>query len=52
MDRLVNITSFSLEAKGTPKNVVLEGTCNASAYVYMKEKPKTQIKDDKKAGVK
>jgi type IV pilus assembly protein PilO len=52
MDRLVNVTSFSLEAKGTPKNIVLEGTCNANAYVYMKEKPKTQQKDDKKAGGK
>jgi type IV pilus assembly protein PilO len=52
MDRLVNITNFSLEAKGTSKNVVLEGTCSANAYVYMKEKSKTQIKDNKKAGGK
>jgi type IV pilus assembly protein PilO len=52
MDRLVNITSFSLEARGTPKNVVLDGTCNANAYVYLKERPKTQKKEDKKAGVK
>jgi type IV pilus assembly protein PilO len=52
MDRLVNITSFSLEAKGTPRNVVLEGSCSANAYVYQKERPKTQIKDDKKAGGK
>jgi type IV pilus assembly protein PilO len=52
MDRLVNITSFSLEAKGTPRNVVLEGSCSANAYVYQKERPKTQKKDDKKAGGK
>jgi type IV pilus assembly protein PilO len=53
MDRLVNITSFSLEAKGTPKNVVLEGTCSANAYVYQKDKPKTpQKNEDKKAGAK
>jgi type IV pilus assembly protein PilO len=52
MDRLVNITNFSLEAKGTPRNVVLEGSCSANAYVYQKERPKTQIKDDKKAGEK
>ena len=51
MDRLVNITNFSLEAKGTPKNVVLEGTCSANAYVYAKEKPKPQI-EDTKAGKK
>jgi type IV pilus assembly protein PilO len=52
MDRLVNITNFSLEAKGTNKNVILEGTCSANAYVYSKEKPKTQIKSDIKAGGK
>jgi type IV pilus assembly protein PilO len=44
LDRLVNITNFSLEAKGSSKNLVLEGTCSANAYVYMKEKPKTQVK--------
>src|SRR5665647_2145297 len=27
MDRLVNINSFSLEAKSTSKNAVLEGSC-------------------------
>lgn len=52
MDRLVNITSFALEAKGTPRNIVLEGTCSANAYVYQKDRPKTQKKDDKKAGQK
>jgi type IV pilus assembly protein PilO len=52
LDRLVNITNFSLEAKGTSKNLVLEGTCSANAYVYAKEKTKTQIKDNKKAGGK
>jgi hypothetical protein len=36
MDRLVNVTSFTLEAKGTPRNVVLEGTCSANAIVYQK----------------
>jgi len=52
MERLVNVTSFTLEAKGTPRNVVLEGTCSANAYVYQKDRPKTQKKDDKKAGRK
>jgi len=52
MDRLVNITNFSLEAKGTSKNIVLEGSCSANAYAYSKERPKPQIKDDKKAGKK
>jgi type IV pilus assembly protein PilO len=52
MDRLVNITNFSLEAKGTAKNVVLEGSCTANAYLYTKERPKTQTKDNTKAGGK
>jgi len=52
MDRLVNITNFSLEAKGTARDVVLEGSCTANAYLYTKERPKTQIKDNKKAGGK
>ncbi len=52
MDRLVNVTSFTLEAKGTPRNVVLEGSCSANAYVYQKDRQKTQKTDDKKAGRK
>jgi type IV pilus assembly protein PilO len=52
MERLVNITNFSLEAKGTPKNIVIEGSCSANAYAYSKDRPKTQIKDNKKAGGK
>ena len=48
MDRLVNVTNFSLEAKGTAKNVVLEGSCSANAYAYSKDSPKTQTKDNKK----
>jgi type IV pilus assembly protein PilO len=52
MERLINVTNFSLEAKGTSKNLVLEGTCSANAYVYMKEKPKNQNKDNQKAGGK
>jgi type IV pilus assembly protein PilO len=52
LDRLVNITSFSLEAKGTTRNIVLEGTCSANAYVYQKDNTKTQQKDGKKAGGK
>lgn len=52
LDRLVNVTNFSLEAKGPPNNVILEGSCSANAYVYTKEKPKAQTKDAKKAGDK
>jgi type IV pilus assembly protein PilO len=49
MDRVINITNFNLEAKGTPRNIVLEGTCTANAYVYVREPQKTGKKDDKKA---
>ncbi len=48
LDRLVNVTNFTLEAKGTPRNVVLEGSCSANAYVYLKEKPKTDAKKAEK----
>lgn len=49
MERVINITNFNLEAKGTPKNIVLEGTCTANAYVYIREPQKAGKKDDKKA---
>ena len=51
MERLVNITSFSLESKGVGKNAILEGTCSANAYVYQKERPAAQKKGGKE-GVK
>ncbi len=44
LDRLVNISGYSLVSKGVGKNVVLEGSCNATAYVYLKEKPAVQKK--------
>ncbi|MBA4390036.1 MAG: hypothetical protein C0399_03765 [Syntrophus sp. (in: bacteria)] len=47
MERIINVTHFTLEAKGTPRNITLEGTCTANAYVY-KEQQKTGKKDDNK----
>ncbi len=47
MDRIINITHFTLEAKGAPRNITLEGTCTANAYVYKREQPKVAKKDDK-----
>ena len=52
LERLVNVTNFSLEAKGTSRNVILEGSCSANAYVYSKAQPKAQKTDPKKAGKK
>lgn len=49
MERIININSFNLEAKGAPRNIILEGTCTANAYVYIREQQKTVKKDDKKA---
>ena len=51
LERLVNVTNFSLEAKGTSKSIIIEGSCSANAYVYLKEKPKAQTAG-KKAGKK
>ena len=48
MERLVNVTDFTLESKGSPSNVTIEGTCSANAYVYIKESAKNLKKDDKK----
>lgn len=47
MERLIDITSFSLVAKGAAPRVTLEGECSAKSYVYLKEQPKPN-KDDKK----
>lgn len=47
MERLIDITSFSLVAKGAAPKVTLEGECSAKSYVYLKEQPKPS-KDEKK----
>lgn len=47
MERIINVTHFSLEAKGIPRNVILEGTCTANAYVYKREQQKIEKKDAK-----
>lgn len=36
-ERIISITDFAFEAKGPPNNVVIEGSCDASAYMYLKE---------------
>ncbi len=47
MERIIHVSSFSLEAKGTPEKVVLEGSCVAKTYVYLKDAPKSKAKDKK-----
>lgn len=55
MERIVHVTSFSLENKGTAQKPLLEGSCLAKTYVYQKEGmnvkkdgPKDKSKDGKK----
>ncbi len=47
MERIVRVTSFSLEGKGTGQKVTLEGSCLAKTYVFQKE-PRDKSKDKKK----
>lgn len=36
-ERIISITDFALEAKGLPNNIIIEGTCDANAYMYLRE---------------
>jgi len=47
MERIVHVASFSLEAKGTPEKMHLEGSCTAKTYVYLKDTPKDKPKEKK-----
>ena len=40
LDRIIHVTSFTLEGKGAPPKTMLEGTCTAKTYVYSKEPAK------------
>ncbi|MBA4416377.1 MAG: hypothetical protein C0392_00475 [Syntrophus sp. (in: bacteria)] len=46
LERIIDISSFSLEAKGPPTKRILEGACMAKTYVYLREAPKEK-KDSK-----
>jgi type IV pilus assembly protein PilO len=48
MERVIDIRNFTLVAKGTPPRMILEGDGSAKSYVYLKEQPKPQVKDEKK----
>ncbi len=52
LERIIDIYSFSLDAKGSPVKVTLEGTCMARTYVYVHEpqKPKGQPQKSAKDG--
>jgi type IV pilus assembly protein PilO len=50
LERIINITSFSLVGTGPMTKTSIEGVCTARAYVYLKEAPKAAKKEDKKDG--
>ncbi len=52
LERIISINNFAIESKGPPNNVVLEGTCGANAYVYLREpvKKPAPAKGAQKAG--
>ena len=52
MERVVQITSFSLESKGTGQKVQLEGSCLAKTYVFQKEARPKGSKEKSKDGKK
>lgn len=36
-ERIISVADFSFEAKGPPNNIILEGACDANAYMYLRE---------------
>lgn len=54
LERIISIKDFTIESKGPPNNVNVEGTCGANAYVYLREPVKkaapAQPKGSQKAG--
>jgi type IV pilus assembly protein PilO len=48
LERIVHVTSFSLESKASSGKVILDGTCTAKAYVLPKQTPKENTQGKKK----
>jgi type IV pilus assembly protein PilO len=48
LERIVHVTSFSLDSKASSGKTILEGTCTAKAYVLPKQTPKETAKEKKK----
>jgi type IV pilus assembly protein PilO len=40
-ERIISVADFTFDAKGTPNNIIIEGTCDANAYMYLGEPVKT-----------
>ncbi len=52
MERIVHVTSFSLESRETGQKVVMEGTCLAKTYVLRKDAPKGKKEEKNVQGKK
>ncbi|MDD5007703.1 MAG: type 4a pilus biogenesis protein PilO [Candidatus Omnitrophica bacterium] len=50
LERIINITSFSLVGTGPMTKKSIEGACTARAYVYLREPEKASKKENKKDG--
>ena len=52
LERIISINNFSIESKGPPNKAVLEGSCGANAYVYLREPVKKAEPAPKKGAKK
>jgi type IV pilus assembly protein PilO len=48
LERIIHVTSFSLESKSSSGKVILDGTCTAKAYVLPKQTPQQNTQGKKK----
>jgi len=48
LERIIHVTSFSLESKTSSGKVILDGTCTAKAYVLPKQTPQQNTQGKKK----
>ena len=42
-ERIISVSDFSIEAKGAPDNISIEGSCDANAYMYLREPVKQAV---------
>ena len=49
LDRIIHVSSFSLESKVVASKLTIEGSCLAKTYVYNKQMAQEQLKEKPKA---
>jgi type IV pilus assembly protein PilO len=52
IERIVDISDFTLTAKGPPNKIVLEGECTAKSYVYLRKQPAAAPKKEERKDAK